>query len=436
MLSLHSIAVSETGTPAVDYPSITCYLKKSSDSISIITNSGAERRECTAAIQITQALSGNYTLYVIAPKIRFPQLEKGTSVTDFDAPILEQSLSLILQTADDISLAIINKLGETGINISGNNRSIELRGDKVTFQNSAGTLQSPKIWIEATSGALHADDAVITNATINGLTAQNAEIEGLIATNASVSGVLVTENATMMNKVVIDALTGGIITYGPDLADHFNNDLPAEGAEYGKTVEIGWGTDENNHRYGVIHVYSASDNHPSHGTLIDNEDIFIQKGDNQANLYSTGVDFTSGGSGVSIDVGGVTDFYHYKAWDAIICNKLNIKEIREGSYYAILDTDIIYDVFIVRDSNTETPTAGEFTLFLPDPTLDSTLWIGKKIYVKHIGNGANLQVKIQNNRSRLIDGNDNSATDKFDCDAYSLMFICIDGYWIRWRGDD
>ena len=188
MLSLHSIAVSETGTPAVDYPSITCYLKKSSDSISIITNSGAERRECTAAIQITQALSGNYTLYVIAPKIRFPQLEKGTSVTDFDAPFLEQSLSLILQTADDISLAIINKLGETGINISGNNRSIELRGDKVTFQNSAGTLQSPKIWIESTSGALHADDAVITNATINGLTAQNAYINGLRAQNVDIEG--------------------------------------------------------------------------------------------------------------------------------------------------------------------------------------------------------------------------------------------------------
>ena len=158
MLSLYSDAVSDTGTLSVDYPSLLCYLKKSSDQIQITTTSGAERRECTTAIQITQALSGNYTLYVVASKIRRPQLEKGTSVTDFDAPVLEEATSLILQTANNISLSIINKLGETGININGDNRSIELRGNKVTFQNTAGTLDNPKVWIDPTTGALHAKD--------------------------------------------------------------------------------------------------------------------------------------------------------------------------------------------------------------------------------------------------------------------------------------
>jgi hypothetical protein len=45
----------------------------------------------------------------------------------------------------------------TGIDIQGNNRSIKLQADKVTFTNSAGNI-SGKIWIDAEKGTLHAED--------------------------------------------------------------------------------------------------------------------------------------------------------------------------------------------------------------------------------------------------------------------------------------
>ena len=413
MLSLHSIAVSDTGTPAVDYPSITCYLKKASDLITIPTNSGAERRECAAVIQITEALSGNFTLYVIAPKIRFPQLEKGTSVTEFDAPILDQSLSLILQTADDISLAIINKLGETGINISGDNRSIELRGDKVTFQNSAGTLQSPKIWIESTSGALHADDAVITNATINGLTAQNAYIngltaenaviEGLTATNASVSGVLVTENSTMMNKVVIDALTGGIITYGPDHSDHYNNDYPAQGAEYGKTVEIGWGTDpDGNYRYGIISVHNAADNNPSHGTIIDNEGVTIEDQYNSLRIGTTGIGWNTIGL----------------EFEQLFNRRLRIARPSTDYYDALLTDDMI-----ISDYN------GAITINLPDPDVAD----GKFYFIKHKKDKTTyIRCTAAEGRSKNVIMNDDSEGVDWrrNIQNNSTLIFCDGEHWI------
>ncbi len=163
MLSFCAAAVSDTGTPSVDYPAISCVFEKVPLSFprgfTTTTNGGTEQRAITDSIEITETISGTYKLYIISPKIRYPQLEVGETATKFVAPSGETS-SRITQTANDIDMVITNKLGETGIKIDGNNRSIELLGDKVTFQNSAGTLITPNVWIDPTDGSLHAVNGV------------------------------------------------------------------------------------------------------------------------------------------------------------------------------------------------------------------------------------------------------------------------------------
>ena len=55
-------------------------------------------------------------------------------------------------------MSIEGKLYNTGINIQGNNRTIKLLADKVNFYDSTGTNLNPKIWLDPTTGALHAVD--------------------------------------------------------------------------------------------------------------------------------------------------------------------------------------------------------------------------------------------------------------------------------------
>jgi len=93
-------------------------------------------------------------------KLFCPQLEIGDAPTAFTASSVETS-SQIHQTADEIDLSITNKLGQTGINIDGNNRTIRLQADKVTFSDSQGG-NTDKISIDPATGTLNAQNAKIT----------------------------------------------------------------------------------------------------------------------------------------------------------------------------------------------------------------------------------------------------------------------------------
>ena len=411
MLSLCSAAVSDTGTPADDYPSITCYLKKSSDQITITTNSGAERRECTAAIQITQALSGNYTLYVVSPKIRFPQLEKGTAVTDFDAPVLEQTTSLISQMADNISLSIINKLGETGINIDGNNRSIELRGDIVTFTNSDGSV-SGMVTIDPDTGALHATNAVVT-----GLSATNATITGLTATNATVTGVLTSEDETRMNKIVIDAQTGGIITYGADSVDVMNPTMPDPlGASYGETVVIGWNVGDNNARTGDIKVRNSKDT--SQFTDITEEYVSIQNGYQKIVVSPTNVNYYSRIS--KSDPYGANEHF-YKEMASLVSGCLNVNIVTQSPYYATLNDTIL-------TMNSLSPSS--MTIYLPAVSTS----VGKFYFVKN-KNSSTTNIKCVTSGNVIMNDNNRSVSDNENIGDNSTLFFCDGEHWIMMQLD-
>ena len=61
--------------------------------------------------------------------------------------------SEINQTANSLGMYLYDELNTTGVKIS--NHTIDLKADKVTFSNSAGTVHD-KIWIDPTDGTLHA----------------------------------------------------------------------------------------------------------------------------------------------------------------------------------------------------------------------------------------------------------------------------------------
>lgn len=112
---------------------------------------------------------------------------------------------------------IMNQSGliATGIDIQ--NRSIELRADKVKFTSSDGKV-SNKIWIDPTTGALN-------------------------ATDGNFSGKFRSYNPTTWNEINIDAYSGALVMKGPSAVQDDNRDLPHEGATQTELFRLEFQTD-------------------------------------------------------------------------------------------------------------------------------------------------------------------------------------------------
>lgn len=109
------------------------YIKGSSTNISHTASAGSY---CSYTFQAPA--SENVRIYIGLASLYYPQLEIGDTATDFDANTTEVS-SRISQTAESIDFTITNKLGETGINIDGNNRKITAKANTFEICNSADT---------------------------------------------------------------------------------------------------------------------------------------------------------------------------------------------------------------------------------------------------------------------------------------------------------
>ena len=106
--------------------------------------------------KVTFNTASQITVYIVlaADSIRYPQIEVGSTVTDFDADTIETS-SRIKQTADEIEA----KVNDTGVNIQ--DKRIDLFADKVRFYKNKAQATSgdeAKIWIDGDKGSLHAVD--------------------------------------------------------------------------------------------------------------------------------------------------------------------------------------------------------------------------------------------------------------------------------------
>ena len=85
-----------------------------------------------------------------------PQLEIGSEPTAFMVHTVE-AMSNVKMTADAVEVSVADKLNQAGINIT--TKEIELLAGKVTFgYYDNGTKKTDKIWIDTSTGTLHAVD--------------------------------------------------------------------------------------------------------------------------------------------------------------------------------------------------------------------------------------------------------------------------------------
>ena len=118
----------------------------------VVTTTTGTRKTATFKIAGTGTISVYINTYI--GKLRYPQLEVGTTATAFVSGDTEIT-SRIKQMADEIELLV----QDTGVDIT--NGKINLYADKVKFykNKASATAGDPaKIWIDGSKGTLHAVD--------------------------------------------------------------------------------------------------------------------------------------------------------------------------------------------------------------------------------------------------------------------------------------
>lgn len=233
------------------------------------------------------------TVYLLVQRsrIKHPQVELGSTATEFTASSVETS-SQIKQTADNIQLLVKQGLSNTGIDIT--NGTIKLQANKVTFCDSNGG-NTDKIWIDPTNGTLHAVDGhfsgeiTATSGSIGGFGITGSQISSLnnniilssdgsatlggfkVATNgtASLTSTLTVGNANSQRIEIIpfekNQLGSGTINF-----------INADGD---KVLKIGFYNDN----YGSIDLYSPA-------TYQDPEECKVSVRSNYLQIYSENTD--------------------------------------------------------------------------------------------------------------------------------------------------
>jgi len=135
-----------------------------------------------------------------------------------------------------VTLGVQNALYDTGIDITSN--KITLKADKVTFTNSIGTV-SNKIWIDPTTGTLHA-------------------VDGYFSGNINATGKLISKNETLWNEIRIDGEAGHMRMFGPDHVEYNNSTgqwVPASDAQQYEIYSVNFETDQAM-RMAVQYIFS------------------------------------------------------------------------------------------------------------------------------------------------------------------------------------
>lgn len=143
-------------------------------------------------------------------RMRMPKLEAGLTPTAWSA--------------------INDSLSETGINIE--RGEITLRGNKVSFQNSAGSLATPKIWIDPTSGALNAVDGNFQGTVKASIIYQRRDVVAVGDINPG--------NTDVDSTDILDACTDGVLPNILILINDSDGDtnLPADLHNFYKEVHL------------------------------------------------------------------------------------------------------------------------------------------------------------------------------------------------------
>lgn len=146
------------------------------------TYQGVLRRYCTFTLNSDSYVCLNLYHDSFVFDAYRPMLEEGGSCSNWETGTVEHT-SQIKILSNAINLSIRAGLLTTGIDIT--NGTIKLIADKVNFYDSAGQNLSSLIWIDPTTGTLHAVDAVLTGSLLSHKVVQEASADYLALANAS-----------------------------------------------------------------------------------------------------------------------------------------------------------------------------------------------------------------------------------------------------------
>jgi hypothetical protein len=155
------------------------------------------------------------------------------------------SKSEINQSANSLGFYLYDQLNTTGVKIR--NHTIDLKADKVTFSNSAGTVRD-KIWIDPTEGTLHAVNGSFEGTVNASMFYNNAK---------SVSGEYTIDLENDPHNMFVAIETTALITL-PNPADYPMLELSfmACPTSQGSTASIGLATHDNTGR--IVYVESGA----------------------------------------------------------------------------------------------------------------------------------------------------------------------------------
>lgn len=146
------------------------------------TYQGVLRRYCTFTLNSDSYVCLNLYHDSFVFDAYRPMLEEGDSCSNWETGTVDHTTQIkILSNA--INLSIRAGLLTTGIDIT--NGTVKLIADKVNFYDSAGQNLNSLIWIDPTTGTLHAVDAVLTGSLLSHKVVQEANYNYLALANAS-----------------------------------------------------------------------------------------------------------------------------------------------------------------------------------------------------------------------------------------------------------
>ena len=146
------------------------------------TYQGVLRRYCTFTLNSDSYVCLNLYHDSFVFDAYRPMLEEGDSCSNWETGTVEHT-SQIKILSNAINLSIRAGLLTTGIDIT--NGTIKLIADKVNFYDSAGQNLNSLIWIDPTTGTLHAVDAVLTGSLLSHKVVQEASYNYLALANAN-----------------------------------------------------------------------------------------------------------------------------------------------------------------------------------------------------------------------------------------------------------
>lgn len=334
-------------------------------------------------------------------------------------------------TSEEASLAaFVGALETAGIHISGQNKSIELRADKVRFTNSNGTVDNG-VSINPTDGTIVANGGTFTNITVTGGSFTNISATGGTFTNITVdNGVLTSKSVSNNRKVMIDADLFGVSMYGKASSSDtaFSEKLIELNASRIYVMQS-----NSDDYYASTSFLKLNRYNESTKTTTDSMELYPETLRFEDSANNNSFEFGSygfGGSYHGTDYGTVAwyDLAQQMAEQRLKVEVINDAKFDAGGSGYFDGNNWSYDVgvgksFIVCNFNYD-----DIVIYLPDPT-DCE---GKMYFVKNLNKSCTIKAK---SNSYFIEQDGTSRNSSDGVTAGSMIYVSDGSEWIAFCCD-